>query len=412
MIKNEKTINLIAAILLIVGFLFGFIQIASADELQDQIDAANSQIEQLNKQIAEYQSQLKQVNADKKTLKSAINTLDLQMTKVQTQINATENQIKVTELQIRQMGGQIKTTQSAIETYKDGIAESLRYVNSQDEQPLVLQLAASGGLSELWQKVESDIRLQDALHKRTEDLKKTKNNLVTKQNTAQQKKDLLAQQKQDLADQKQDLNSAKKAKNRLLAETNNKESTYQNLLTQAKKQLNSFLAFTRSAGGARLLSKQTICDSWGCYYNQRDSTWGTKALNNTEYTLADAGCLITSMAMIMTHYGYRTITPASINANPDNFASYYPAFLLKSITVNGITATRVTTQIDSSLANGTPVIVGMNVNSGTHFVVLVSGKNGKYLMRDPYISGGKDISFNDHYKVSSIYSIARVDVSE
>jgi len=38
-----------------------------------------------------------------------------------------------------------------------------------------------------------------------------------------------------------------------------------------------------------------------------------------------------------------------------------------------VTATRVTASIDAVLATGNPVIVGMKVYGGTHFIVLVSG---------------------------------------
>jgi hypothetical protein len=112
--------------------------------------------------------------------------------------------------------------------------------------------------------------------------------------------------------------------------------------------------------------------------------------------------------MVMTHYGYKNVTPATINSDSSNFAAYYPAYLLTTINVSGITATRTTTAIDSTLSTGTPVIIGMNVSGGTHFVVLVSGSKGNYIMRDPYIANGKDINFSSHYSVREIYSIARV----
>ena len=44
------------------------------------------------------------------------------------------------------------------------------------------------------------------------------------------------------------------------------------------------------------------------------------------------------MAMVMTHYGYRDVTPVTINSNPENFAAYYPAYLLTTINVDGVSA--------------------------------------------------------------------------
>jgi len=80
------------------------------------------------------------------------------------------------------------------------------------------------------------------------------------------------------------------------------------------------------------------------------------------------------MAMIMTHYGYADVTPQTINADPDNFATYYPAYLMSTIYVDGITATRKVTTIDATLATGNPVVVGLHAYGGTHFIVLISGQ--------------------------------------
>ena len=91
--------------------------------------------------------------------------------------------------------------------------------------------------------------------------------------------------------------------------------------------------------------------------------------NGTKYSLASDGCLVTAMAMVLTHYGYRDVTtPVTINSNPNNFASYYPAYLLMTINVDGASATRITAAIDAILATGNPVIAGLHAYGGTHFV--------------------------------------------
>ena len=113
------------------------------------------------------------------------------------------------------------------------------------------------------------------------------------------------------------------------------------------------------------------------------------------------------MAMMFTHYGY-SITPLDINSNSSNFASYYPAYLLFTISAGGKTASRVGTSLDSALSGGEPVVVGINVYGGTHFVVIKSGSNGSYIMNDPFLPGGHDVNFTDHYSMGSIFSIQKV----
>lgn len=381
---------------------------AVTTDLQAQIDDANRQIEMITQQIKEYQAELGKLGSDKKTLQAAIYSLDLKKKKIAAQIDVIQNQIKSTSLQINLLGDQIDATEKTITKSKGDLSRTLRKMNSSYSSSVVEQLIVAPTLSAFWQEMKDQKELQDAIYQKTMELKDKEQKLSIQQKAVQLKKDLLSDQNRTLTSQKLSLTATANSKSLLLKQTKNQESNYQKLLAEAKAQLKRFSAFTKNAGGAKLLPNQTVCDSWGCYYNQRDSAWGAQSLNGTEYSLASDGCLVTAMAMVMTHYGYRNVTPASINANPDNFASYYPAYLLYSISVNGVSATRVATTIDANLSAGTPLVIGMNVGNGTHFVVLVSGSNGNYIMRDPYIAGGKDLNFSDHYSLKGIYSISKV----
>jgi peptidoglycan hydrolase CwlO-like protein len=379
--------------------------------LQSQIDQDNQQIITLNQKINEYEVELKQAGTDKKTLQSAIAILDLQRNEVQAQVSVIQSQINTTQLQIQQLGSQILDAQQNIAAYQNSLALDLVAIYQSDNQPLLYRLLSSGSLSGFWQNYDATVQVQNAIKSNAEQLQTEENTLTTTQSAVQQKKDDLTAQNQSLNSQQQTLGESVESKNQLLAETKNKESNYQKLLAQAEQELQSFSKFTQNAGGDQLLPNETACDSWGCYYNQRDESWGQDSLDGTNYSLASDGCLVTSMAMVMTHYGYRSVTPKTINSNPANFAAYYPAFLLYTINVDGVTAMRVDTDIDTTLATGNPVIIGMNAYGGTHFIVLVSGSKGNYIMRDPYVANGKDINFASYYNLGEIYSITKVSIS-
>jgi hypothetical protein len=280
-----------------------------------------------------------------------------------------------------------------------------------DAKPLIEQMLSSGGLVQTWNDLNETLQIQNGIQNEMQTLKEEKGTLTNSQNATQQQQNTLTAQQQSLTAQQQSLVSTEQSKAQLLTETNAQEVTYQNLLAAAQAQLNSFSAFAANAGGSKLLGNQTVCDSWGCYYSQRDSAWGSLPLDGTRYTMAADGCLVTAMAIVLTHYGYRDVTPETINANPNNFAAYYPAYLLTSISVDGATATRKTSAIDATLATGNPVIVGIKAYGGTHFVVLVSGSRGSYVMKDPYIANGNNISFTANYTMRSIFAIAKVVIS-
>ncbi len=384
--------------------------ISTAGSLQDQIDASNQQITTLNQQIAQYQSELQQIGSDKRTLQAAIKSLDLQRSTVEAQITITQRQMAITQLQVQQLGGEITDTQQAIMNDQNSLGAYIRDLQKNENIPLLIQVLSSSDITQAWTDLNANLQMQEYAQNEMQALQVQEKSLANAKANSQAKQQVLTSQQKSLATQQKTLAQTVQSKNQLLADTNAKESTYQQLLAAAEAELNSFSAFVQNAGGSKLLANQTNCDAWGCYYSQRDSAWGAQALNGTRYTLASDGCLITSMAMVLTHYGLRDVTPATINGNPANFASYYPAYLLYTIVVDGVTATRKTASLDATLATGNPVIVGLRAYGGTHFVVLVSGARGHYIMRDPYVAGGKDISFTDRYAVRSIFSIAKVVV--
>ncbi len=388
-----------------------FARADAASDLQAQIDAHAQEISQLNQQIAQYEAAIQKADSDKATLQGAISTLNLQQKKVQTQISATQNQIAATELEIEQLGTGIASAQASIDADQAALAEDIRGIQEADTQPLVAELVSSNTLAETWSDIDAATQIQGAIRSKVDELAAHKSDLVDTQTATKEKQAALTAQKNTLTAQQTSLAQTKRQKTRLLAETNANEATYQKLLASAKAELASFSTFAANAGGAGLLPHETSCDTWGCYYNQRDVAWGNMPLNGTQYLLKSDGCLVTSMAMVMTHYGYRDVTPVTINADPGNFAAYYPAYLLMTIHVDGMTVTRKAAYINAMLSTGNPVIVGIYAYGGTHYVVLTKRSGGGYLMRDPYVPNGKDIPFSSHYSLNNIFGVRQVVIS-
>ena len=367
----------------------------------------------IEKKISEYQTKLQELKQQKNTLSSQIQYMDTQIYLTGLQINQTEQQIVSTGKEIDLLGSRI-----------EGLDQSLDYLSKQlikrivigyKKKPLSLfaLLLNNKNAYDFLNQVKYLKTAQTNNQKLIYTVQETKSNAEEQKKHREEKKIELDRLTERLGNQKITLDNQKGQKERFLADTQNDENIYQNLLTQAQAQLAGFGRFVSSQGGSSILSNQTVCDDWGCYYNQRDSQWGGTSLNGTEYTLAGAGCLVTSMAMVYTHYGHRSVNPQSINSNPNNFASYYPAFLKKTITADGVTSNRVSSDIDSELSTGRPVIVGISYDGGPspdHFLVLISGSNGNYRMNDPFTPNGHNIPFTDHYSVGSIREIDRISM--
>ena len=118
------------------------------------------------------------------------------------------------------------------------------------------------------------------------------------------------------------MSNQKVAKANLLAVTKGMKRNI-NSTCGRKAQLAAFKRFVSGQGGASILNGTTKDDSgWGKYYNQRDSLWVIGRLISN-ISVADAGCLVTSMAMIMTYYG-KSVSPGDIAANSTYFSPYDP----------------------------------------------------------------------------------------
>src|SRR5258706_965510 len=342
------------------------------------------------------QKKLGDLQGQEKTLSSQIAIMDGQIDLTQARINATKEQISELALDIQTTTKKIGILESSIsdlskillnrivETYEIGSV-----------QPLSVLLSSST-ISDYFTRANY-IRIAQAHDKRIAfDMVQAKNDYSNQKAIFEAKKRQVEALQQQLQDYNNQLAQEKSSKQQLLTQTQGSETNYQNLLSAAEAQLAGFSNFVNSQGGASLLSNQTVCDDWGCYYNQRDTQWGALALNNTKYSIASDGCLMTSVAMVYTHFGHKSVTPININSNPSNFASYEPAWLNKTVVADGTTSTRTSSNIDGELSAGRPVIVGISYDGGPlpdHFVVLISGASGSYQMNDPFVPNGHNISF-------------------
>lgn len=363
--------------------------------------------------IKEYQNKLTDIRQQKNTLSSQIAQMDTQISLAALQIQRSEQKIIETQREIEKLSSRIENLDSSLNKLSKFVLRQSAKSYKTRSVSLIELLLETKDMNDLSNKIKYLRASQNFNQKLLVQVQDAKLSYEEQKVIREQKKQELDQLIVSLNNQKEDLKTQQAQKERLLVETNNDESTFQLLLSQAEAQLKGFGRFVANQGGASLLSNQTACDDWGCYYNQRDSQWGGNSLNNTGYTLASDGCLVTSMAMVYTHYGHRGVTPQTINSNPFNFASYYPAYLNMTIVADGTTASRVYSSIDSELSSGRPVIVGISYDGGPnpdHFLVLISGSNGDYRMHDPYTPNARNIPFTDHYSVGSIRTINKINI--
>jgi hypothetical protein len=148
-----------------------------------------------------------------------------------------------------------------------------------------------------------------------------------------------------------------------------------------------------------ILAPEPVTDTWGTYFNQRDARWAATTVGPSPFPVWKIGCLLSDLAMVYSHFGYRDVTPATIAAQAGLF-QMNGAILNGAFNVPGHPATinRKPTMawIAAKLAAGHPVIVGMNLEGGgTHFVTM-TGLNGTddYWVNDPWEQNAVHVPFS------------------
>jgi len=356
-----------------------------------------------------YQQVLDSCSKTRDSLASQINYFNNQIQLTTFQIQGIKNLIESLSQEIKQLAQEVDNLEIKLlkqtELLQKRVPESYkRHTNISTLETLLF----SGNMVDLLQKVQYIKKVQQedwrlfTYYKKTQDLsterkikrEETKNRQEIAQRSLEQKNQQLAQQK--------------KEKNVLLQVTQGNEATYQKLLAQAKEQALAMKGFVSSVGGASVLTNQTVCSDWGCYYSQRDALWANNRMGSSYETILNVGCYITSVAMIASHYK-KDIKPSDIAAESSAFV-YPTAYMWWSYTVKGVSVNLTRGSLDSELAEGRPVIVGLRAGPA-HFIVLKSGSNGNYVMNDPVIENGHDINFSSHYSVSDITQVMNVRIN-
>ena len=162
------------------------------------------------------------------------------------------------------------------------------------------------------------------------------------------------------------------------------------------------LAGAGSGGGSTertILDAQPISDGWGTYYNQRDMRWASASVGAATFPVWQIGCLLSDLAMVYSHFGFRSVTPGTIAAHTEWFNGN-GAIFNSALKVPGHTTVIVENPdlawIQAQVAAGHPVVVGMNLPTGsTHFVTL-TGLNGAsdFWTDDPWEQNAMHVTFS------------------
>lgn len=368
----------------------------------------------LKNYVDDCNAKLKSLSGQKATLAQALGVLTTQINLTQAKIAEQTTQLSKLEIEINDLSGKIQSLDySLTDLTKLFVARVKSSYMSASNSTISILLHVSG-ITEFTKGIRYVEKVRDHDQKLLLSLEKSRLDFDQQRTMKEKKQAEIEAVKKILDREKVALATQVAAKNKLLADTKNDEARFQSLLSTAQAQLAAFRRFTTSQGGTSLLSNQTKCDSWGCYYNQRDSSWGNQTIGLSGETMKEVGCLVTSMAMVASHYG-KSIKPGDIAASSNPFWGNTAFMNQGSWNVSGVTMTRTrigssTAKIDEELSAGRPVVVGI-YGGPDHFLVITKKEGDDYIMNDPFPENGGGTKFTSKYPLSAITAVDRVSVN-
>ena len=358
----------------------------------------------LLKQIDSYKKKLSELSSQKNTLANQIAYLDNQVYLTQLEIQAAEEEIKLLSADIGDLSIRLERIGNFLDYQEEIFTNRARLAYASDQLSSFDIVLGAENLDDALRRIKYLRVLEDQDVQALQEMHDTRISFGDQKESLENKKSDEEKLRKELDQKKDSLAQQKVSKQNLLAVTRNDEQTYQRLLKESQSQLEAIRRAVNLRGGAKPLYNQTYCNSWGCYYNQRDAQWFYIPLGYSRLATGEYGCLVTSMAMVATHYG-KSIRPSDIALTPSAFFAN-TAMLNYSFTVKGVYMSRTErysglnrTVIDRELAAGRPVVVAV-MNFG-HYVVIKGKSGSQYIMNDPWYPP-HDIPLNRYYSNSSV----------
>jgi murein DD-endopeptidase MepM/ murein hydrolase activator NlpD len=208
--------------------------------LSAQIEAVRREREALVEEQRKLQAELEKVTLEGQSLGTAVKSLDTTRKKISADIKVTQSKINSTELNIKMLENNVSTAEKQIDVHREALSRAIKTISAYDSRTLVLDLVAATNFSDLWRDRTQLKELGVKLDQEMANLRDTKVALTEEKEKKEQVKLKALSLARELTGQKGIVEENQKAKERLLAETKNKEALYQQLLSENLRRQKEF----------------------------------------------------------------------------------------------------------------------------------------------------------------------------
>lgn len=204
----------------------------TTSDLSQQIDSIRRERQALVEEQKRLQEELDKVSRESATLGSAVKSLDSARKKLGADIRVTQSKIAATDLNIKVLENNVNAAQRKINTHKGAVETAIKALYESDSRPLISMLLASVNFGDAWHDNSQLTELSTRLDDEVEELRETKEVLNKEKDSKEKVKQQIVALNQELSGQKAVVEESKKAKEKLLAESKNKEALYQEMLRE------------------------------------------------------------------------------------------------------------------------------------------------------------------------------------
>ena|SRR3989338_6901345 len=193
----------------------------------------------LTKKIEEYQRKLKELSVQKNTLSSQIQYMNTLINLTTLKIQDTEEKVNKTQKEIELLTSRIEGLDGSLNYLTKLLVKKVIAGYKNHSFSLLQVIMDTSNASDLLSKYKYIKIAQENNQKLLVQVQETKLNFEEQKKIRQIKKEELDLLEKQLIDQKNDLNYQKVQKEKLLADTQNDETKYQQLLSQAIAEFNA-----------------------------------------------------------------------------------------------------------------------------------------------------------------------------
>lgn len=234
-----------------------------AADLESQVQIRKDRVSALDASIQAYKKKIAEQATAQLTLQNQLALLDNQIAEKQLQYERTQAAIELATTQIQALEGKIRVHELAIKTREAAIGELVRRIRQTDQVSPLYVFLTKPSFSEYFARLDQVKRLQRSLIQTTEELRSQKKEMEGLKSDREGERQSLVGQQIQLQKDQLGLEQDKSAKTSFLAETQNKESEFQNAISELR--------------GEQQSAKQQIADLQDRLRDQ---------LNNSDSTLA------------------------------------------------------------------------------------------------------------------------------